>query len=59
MSEARNIKLADVVSAIGKPELVIIGANDPEAMFLHTEECRKLGLAFAADPSQRLARAVG
>lgn len=41
MSEARNIKLADVVSAIGKPELVIIGANDPEAMFLHTEECRK------------------
>lgn len=25
MSEARNIKLADVVSAIGKPELVIIG----------------------------------
>ena len=36
--------------------LVIIGANDPEAMFLHTEECRKLGLAFAADPSQQLAR---
>lgn len=59
MSEARNIKLADVVSAIGKPELVIIGANDPEAMFLHTEECRKLGLAFAADPSQQLARLSG
>jgi adenosine kinase len=59
MSEARNIKLADVVSAIGTPELVIIGANDPEAMFLHTEECRKLGLAFAADPSQQLARLSG
>jgi adenosine kinase len=59
MSEARNIKLADVVSAIGTPELVIIGANDPEAMFLHTEECRKLGLAFAADPSQQLARLTG
>ncbi|HUH67467.1 MAG TPA: carbohydrate kinase family protein, partial [Mycobacterium sp.] len=59
MSEARNIKLADVVSAIGTPELVIIGANDPEAMLLHTEECRKLGLAFAADPSQQLARLSG
>jgi len=35
MSEARNIKLADLVAAQGEPELVIIGANDPEAMFLH------------------------
>jgi adenosine kinase len=59
MSEARNIKLADVVSAAGKPELVIIGANDPDAMFLHTEECRELGLSFAADPSQQLARLSG
>ena len=59
MSEARNIALADVVSRVGTPELVIIGANDPDAMFLHTEECRKLGLAFAADPSQQLARLSG
>jgi adenosine kinase len=59
MSEARNIKLADVVAAIGTPELVIIGANDPEAMQVHTEECRKLGLPFAADPSQQLARLSG
>ncbi len=59
MSEARDIKLADVVTAIGTPELVIVGANDPEAMFLHTEECRKLGLPFAADPSQQLARLSG
>jgi adenosine kinase len=59
MSEARNIKLADLVSRSGAPELVIIGANDPEAMFLHTEECRELGLAFAADPSQQLARLSG
>jgi adenosine kinase len=55
MSEARTIKLADTVSRTGAPELVIIGANDPEAMFLHTEECRELGLPFAADPSQQLA----
>src|SRR5262245_5641137 len=59
MSEARDISLADVVSAIGTPELVIVGANDPAAMFVHTEECRKLGLAFAADPSQQLARLSG
>ncbi|MEW2482725.1 carbohydrate kinase family protein [Mycobacterium sp. NPDC051198] len=59
MSEARNISLADLVNRVGKPELVIVGANDPEAMFLHTEECRKLGLAFAADPSQQLARLSG
>lgn len=59
MSEARNIKLADVVSRTGAPELVIVGANDPEAMFAHTEECRALGLPFAADPSQQLARLSG
>ena len=59
MSEARNIKLADLVSSIGKPDLVIIGANDPDAMVVHTEECRKLGLAFAADPSQQLPRLSG
>jgi len=56
MSEARNISLAKLVEATGTPDLVIVGANDPEAMFLHTEECRSLGLAFAADPSQQLAR---
>ncbi|TGD85022.1 carbohydrate kinase family protein [Mycolicibacterium sp. CH28] len=59
MSQARNIKLAGVVEAIGAPELVIVGANDPDTMFLHTDECRKLGLAFAADPSQQLARLSG
>ena len=59
MSQARNIKLASVIAAAGKPDLVIVGANDPDAMFAHTEECRALGLAFAADPSQQLARLNG
>jgi adenosine kinase len=59
MSQARNIKLANVVADVGTPELVIVGANDPDAMFAHTEECRALGLAFAADPSQQLARLSG
>ncbi|MCV7191217.1 carbohydrate kinase family protein [Mycolicibacterium brumae] len=59
MSEARDISLADLVARIGAPELVIVGANDPAAMFSHTEECRALGLPFAADPSQQLARLSG
>ncbi len=59
MSQARNIRLAHLVEASGAPELVIVGANDPEAMFAHTDECRKLGLVFAADPSQQLARLSG
>lgn len=59
MSQARNITLASVVAAAGAPELVIVGANDPDAMFAHTDECRELGLAFAADPSQQLARLTG
>ena len=59
MSLARNIRMADIVAAAGAPELVIVGANDPDAMFAHTDECRELGLAFAADPSQQLARLSG
>lgn len=59
MSQARNISLQKIVSSIGTPELVIVGANDPDTMFLHTDECRRLGLAFAADPSQQLARLSG
>ncbi len=59
MSQARHISLEKIVSSTGTPELVIIGANDPDTMFLHTDECRRLGLAFAADPSQQLARLSG
>jgi adenosine kinase len=59
MSQARNIRMSDVVATVGTPDLVIVGANDPDAMFTHTDECRALGLAFAADPSQQLARLSG
>jgi adenosine kinase len=38
---------------------VLIGANDPDAMVRHTDECRELGIPFAADPSQQLARMGG
>jgi adenosine kinase len=51
MSEAREID----VTALGDLELILIGANDPAAMAQHTEQCRKAGIPFAADPSQQLA----
>ncbi|WP_019928362.1 carbohydrate kinase family protein [Nocardia sp. BMG111209] len=54
MSEAREISIAEL-AADRTLELVLIGANDPEAMARHTAECRELGIPFAADPSQQLA----
>jgi adenosine kinase len=59
MSEARQIELAPVADRFGGLDLVLIGANDPEAMLRHTEECRRRGIPFAADPSQQLARMDG
>lgn len=55
MGEARNIELKPLADRVGGLDLVVIGANDPEAMRRHTEECRVRGYPFAADPSQQLA----
>jgi len=59
MAEARNIELRPVAERVGSLDLVLIGADDPEAMVRHTEECRERGYPFAADPSQQLARLEG
>lgn len=59
MSEARNIELAPVAHRLGGVDLVVVSANDPEAMLRHSDECRQRGYAFAADPSQQLARMSG
>jgi adenosine kinase len=59
MSEARDIELQPVADRVGGLDLVVVGPNDPEAMIRHTEECRFRGFAFAADPSQQLARMGG
>ncbi|WP_353950336.1 carbohydrate kinase family protein [Knoellia sp. S7-12] len=58
MSEARLIELGPIEGATPL-DLVLIGANDPEAMLRHTDECRSRGLTFVADPSQQLAFADG
>lgn len=59
MSEARDIELGPVAQRVGGLDMVLVGANDPEAMLRHTEECRYRGIPFAADPSQQLARMEG
>lgn len=59
MHEARDIELGPIIDRVGGLDLVVIGANDPEAMLRHTEECRFRRIPFAADPSQQLARMSG
>jgi adenosine kinase len=59
MAEARLIELAPIVAKVGEPSYVLIGADDPDGMLRHTEECRQRGYAFIADPSQQLAFGSG
>lgn len=59
MSEARQIELKSVADRVGGLDLVLIGADDPEAMLRHTEECRSRTIPFAADFSQQIARMSG
>lgn len=55
MAEAREIELKPILDRFEGVELIVISPNDPEAMLRHTEEARKLGVPFLADPSQQLA----
>lgn len=59
MAEARNIELGPIGDRVGGLDLVLIGADDPDAMLRHTQECRRRGLTFIADPSQQLAFSSG
>ncbi len=59
MSEARLIELGPIVARAGEPDYVLIGADDPDGMLRHTEECRQRGYRFIADPSQQLAFSDG
>ena len=59
MSEARLIELGPIVDRVGQPDFVLIGADDPDGMLRHTEECRQRGYRFIADPSQQLAFGEG
>jgi adenosine kinase len=59
MSEARLVELAPIVAEAGPPAYVLIGADDPDGMLRHTDECRVRGYPFIADPSQQLAFGEG
>jgi adenosine kinase len=59
MSEDAEIEIAPLAAGHGGIDLVLIGAGDPAAMVVHTAQCRTAGIAFAADPSQQLARILG
>ncbi|MFI7011768.1 carbohydrate kinase family protein [Streptomyces sp. NPDC050145] len=59
MAEAREIDLTRLPVPAAELDLVVVAPNDPDAMLRHTRQCRELGLAFAADPSQQLARLDG
>ena len=59
MAEARLIELGPIVAAVGEPDYVLVGADDPDGMLRHTEECRQRGYRFIADPSQQLAFGSG
>lgn len=59
MAEARRIAIGQVAERVGGLDLVLVGADDPEAMAGHTAGCAAAGIGFAADPSQQLARLDG
>jgi adenosine kinase len=59
MSEARNIELGPIMDKTGRFDMVVISPDDPEAMLHHSDVCRSQGIAFAADPSQQMARMSG
>ncbi|MFH8497404.1 carbohydrate kinase family protein [Streptomyces coeruleorubidus] len=59
MAEARRIDLRTVVERVGRLGLVMVSPDDPAAMLRHTRACRSLGIPFASDPSQQLARLSG
>src|SRR5579872_110098 len=54
MSEDSEIDIVALAETHGI-DLVLIGAGDPAAMQRYTADCRKAGLAFAADFSQQVA----
>jgi len=56
MSEDADIVLAPLAEQAGGLDLVLVGASDPGAMLAHTQECKDLGIPFAADLSQQLPR---
>jgi adenosine kinase len=54
MNHARQFTLES--RCLTDSELVIISPNDPVAMLNYAQECKRIGIPYAYDPSQQLAR---
>jgi adenosine kinase len=59
MNEAGHIDLMAVLDSCDDAGIVVICPDNPAAMLRHTRACRARGTAFAADPSQQIARMPG
>lgn len=57
MGYARFHSLAD--RRLSHAAMVLISPNDPTAMLNYAQECKTLGIPYAFDPSQQLARLTG
>jgi adenosine kinase len=57
MAQARNYTLE--ARGLADAQIVMISPNDPGAMLDYAQECRRLGIPYAYDPSQQLARLSG
>ncbi|MBK8048006.1 MAG: carbohydrate kinase family protein [Anaerolineales bacterium] len=57
MAYARDYSLDAV--GLGDSQVVLISPNDPQAMLRYAQECRQLGIPYAYDPSQQIARLSG
>lgn len=57
MAHAKSYSLAE--RKLDNAATVLISPNDPVAMLNYAQECKQLGVSFAYDPSQQLARLDG
>jgi len=57
MAQSRNYSLE--MRGLGDAQMVLISPNDPQAMLRYAVECKQLGIPYAYDPSQQIARLSG
>lgn len=54
MANAGDLSLLELTG--GRPDLVVISPNDPQAMRRYVPECQQLGIPYIYDPSQQIPR---
>ncbi len=57
MAYAKDYPLSQAIP--GKPDMVVVSPNDPQAMTNLTQECRDRSIPFIYDPSQQVPRLNG